>query len=251
MEQQEKRQGPTRRLAPLNLILLSEEDFISRSRACLKDRRLRHVIEVHRASPGDSLRVGLLNGPLGRGRIIRLSPEAAEMEIELDHDPPPPLPMTLILALPRPKMLKRLLCAAASMGVKRIFLINSFRVEKSYWNSPLLHAERMREHLFSGLEQALDTIMPQVLLRPLFKPFAEDELPEIVHGTCALAAHPTAVHLCPRAVDRHVVLAVGPEGGFIPYEIEKLVSVGFLPVSMGRRPLRVETALPTLIGRIC
>ena len=234
----------------MNIILLDKEDFISRTRVCLKDRRLRHVLDVHRASPGDALTVGLLNGPVGTARITSLSLEALEMEVELDRQPPAPLPVTLILSLPRPKMLKRVLFAAASMGVKKIFLINSFRVEKSYWNSPLLQEERMRDHLLSGLEQALDTFMPQVLLKPLFKPFVEDELPEMVHGSCALVAHPEAAKPCPRDTNRDVLLAVGPEGGFIAYEIEKLTSIGFLPVSLGKRPLRVEIALPALLARI-
>src|SRR5690554_7099628 len=57
---------------------------------------------------------------------------------------------TLILALPRPKMLKRILIDATSLGVKRIILLNSWKVEKSYWQTPELHAKLLQEKLLLG-----------------------------------------------------------------------------------------------------
>lgn len=234
----------------MNLILLFESDFIRPNTVRLTDRRLGHVINVLNPSPGDQLSIGLLNGPAGRGTVIDLTTEALEMDVAFDRQAPAPLPVTLILALPRPKMLRRVLFAAASMGVKKIYLINAARVEKSFWKSPLLSEERTRECLFLGLEQACDTNMPEVLLRPLFKPFVEDELPALVKNSLALAAHPIAEKDCPHGVGQQVSLAVGPEGGFIPYEIEKLAAIGFTPVSIGARPLRVETVVPALLSRL-
>jgi len=234
----------------MNLILISEDDFTSQNCVLLQGRRLKHVIGVHKPSVGDRLSVGLLNGPLGKGTITTLTPEAVTLELHLDKQPPAPLPVTLILALPRPKVLKRVLLAASSMGVKKIYLLNAFRVEKSFWKSPLLKKERIDEFLGLGLEQAKDTIMPEVLLRPLFKPFVEDELPEIIKDSLALVAHPEAVETCPRGLDQPVTLAIGPEGGFIAYEVEKLASIGFMPISLGQRPLRVETVVPALLSKL-
>jgi len=234
----------------VNLILLSENDFTRENCVQLQGRRLKHVMEIHRASVGDRLSVGLLNGPLGKGTITTLTPDSVTLELHFDQQPPVPLPVTLILALPRPKMLKRVLMASSSMGVKRMFLINSFRVEKSFWKSPLLRKERIDEFLSLGLEQAKDTVVPEVLQRPLFKPFVEDELPAVIKDTLALVAHPTSLHPCPRDTKKHVTLAIGPEGGFIPYEIEKLAAIGFMPVSLGQRPLRVETVVPALLSKL-
>jgi len=234
----------------MNLILLSEDDFIGANCVQLQGRRFKHIVEVHKASVGDLLSVGLIDGPIGKGTVTSLTPDAITMELHLDQQPPAQLPVTLILALPRPKVLKRVLIAASSMGVKKIFLINSFRVEKSFWKSPLLSVERMHEYLLLGLEQARDTVVPEVLLRPLFRPFVEDELPAIMEGSPAFVAHPGAEEPCPRDMKRHVILAIGPEGGFISYEIEKLASIGFIPVSLNERPLRVETIVPALLARI-
>jgi len=234
----------------MNLIVLFEDDFVGDTRVRLRDRRREHVSSVHRADVGETLRVGLLNGQLGTGRIVALSNDALEMEVTLNQAPPPPLPATLLLALPRPKGLKRVLQAVTAMGVKRIVLMNAWRVEKSFWDSPVLHPETLREQLLLGLEQARDTMLPEILLRRRFKPFVEDEVPALGRGTLALLAHPPAAQPCPRAVREPVTLAVGPEGGFIPYEVELLQAQGFEAVSLGERILRVEHAVPALLGRL-
>ncbi|WP_020675873.1 16S rRNA (uracil(1498)-N(3))-methyltransferase [Geopsychrobacter electrodiphilus] len=234
----------------MNTILLHDEDFISDNRVTLTGRRLQHVLEVHRAQIGDSLRLGKLGGLMGEGRVCSLTSERLELEVQLDQRPPAALPITLLLALPRPKMLKRVLQAVTSLGVKQIYLINSYRVEKSFWGSPLLQAEKLQEQLLLGLEQACDTILPQVHLKQLFKPFVEDELPRIISGSRAYVAHPVAASNCPTGIRESISLAIGPEGGFIPYEVEKLQACGFTPISLGRRILRVETAVPVLLSRL-
>lgn len=235
----------------MNLILLFDDDFIKDGNSvCLKDHRLRHVIDVHRASEGDDLTVGLLNGKMGVGHIKALSPEAMEMDVTLNVDPPPALPLTLIMALPRPKVLKRVLRTVSAMGVKRLFLINSWRVEKSYWQSPTLEEEKISEQLVLGLEQAKDTVMPEIMLRHFFKPFVEDELPGLIKDSMSLVAHPIADASCPRDVSQSVTLAIGPEGGFIPYEIKKLEACGFKTVNLGKRVLTVEMAVPALLSRL-
>ena len=43
---------------------------------------------------------------------------------------------------------------------------------------------------------------------------------------------------------------IGPEGGFIPYEVEKLNEAGCGTVSMGPRILRVENAVAALVTRM-
>jgi len=235
----------------MNLILLFPDDFIDNTeRVRLQGRRLQHVREVHHASMGDELCIGLLNGGIGVGKVSRLDRSVLEMEVRLERMPPPPVPLTLVLALPRPKVLRRVLRSVSAMGVKKIFLLNAFRVEKSYWQSPFLNPEAVNEQLAFGLEQSRDTVLPDFQLRPLFKPFVEDELPGLIRGTLALVAHPVAPAPCPRAVVGPVTLVIGPEGGFLPYEIEKLVVAGFTPVHLGERILSVETAVPALVSRL-
>jgi 16S rRNA (uracil1498-N3)-methyltransferase len=233
----------------MNLILLFEDDFIERDLVRLTGRRLEHVTRVHRAAAGDALTVGVLDGGIGSGEVTRLDGDALEMRVTLDREPPSPLPVTLVLALPRPKALNRVLASATSMGVKRIFLVNAWRVEKSYWKSPRLSDDNLLQQRILGLEQARDTVLPKLELRRFFRPFVEDELPALAHGTRALVAHPGATSQCPRS-QNDVTLVVGPEGGFIAEEIASLERVGFEAVTLGERVLRVETAVTALLARI-
>jgi len=234
----------------MNLVLLEHSDFIDTDRVRLQGRRLTHVLQVHRAAKGDTLRVGLVDGKIGQGVIDQIDATRMEMVVSLNADPPAPLPVRLILALPRPKVLNRTIAAAASMGIREIDLINAWRVEKAYWESPRLSDENLRLQSILGLEQAADTILPAIRLHRLFTPFVREELPKQIGGQVALLANPGAEAEAPRRIRERAVLAIGPEGGFIDREVETFRDVGFTEVSLGSRILRVETALAFLIGRL-
>nr|WP_218576413.1 16S rRNA (uracil(1498)-N(3))-methyltransferase [Pseudomonas sp. SLFW] len=232
------------------MLLLEEADFISADRVVLRDRRLTHMLEVHRSEVGDSLRVGRVGGLLGSAQLLRLEPREAELSVSFDREPPAKLPLTLVLALPRPKMLRRVFQTVATMGVPKVILVNSYRVEKSFWQTPFLEPGAIREQLILGLEQARDSVLPEIIIEKRFKPFVEDRLPAIVEGTLGLVGHPGDYPACPRAVNEPVTLAIGPEGGWIPYEVDLLRESGLNPVQLGDRILRVETAVTALLARL-
>ena len=236
----------------MNTLLLTVEELAGApGRVRLApDRRVAHVRSVHRAAPGDTLPVGVLGGRMGTGTIVRLDDDGLELDVALDRDPPAPLPLVLVLALPRPKVMRRVLQGIATLGVKRLVLVASWRVEKSYWESPVLGDAALRRELVLGLEQGCDTVLPTVTLRRRFKPFVEDELAALAAGSRRLLAHPPAPAECPRAVAMPVTLAIGPDGGFTDYEVGALAAAGFEPVSLGPRVLRVEQVVPALVGRL-
>ena len=236
----------------MNCILLFESDFVDAQKSIVRvcGRRKNHIETVFRAIPGKEYKVGLLNGQLGSGKVLCVDSEKLEMETTLNQAPPAVIPLTLIMALCRPKSLKKSIEVATSLGIKTIFVIESWRVEKSYWTSPLLEPDRLLEHVYLGLEQAKDTVPPKIEFRKRFKPFVEDELPHIIKGTRPLVAHPYNGIPCPHQLNSAITLAIGPEGGFIPYEIELLAAQGFESVTLGDRILRVEYAIPALVGRL-
>lgn len=234
----------------MNLVILEEGDWLGPDRAGLSGRKFQHVQEVHRLREGGELRVGVLGGRMGRGRILQLGQDHLEMEVQLDQDPPPKLPVHLVLALPRPKVLNRVLASATSLGVEAVHLVNAWKVEKSYWKSPRMAEENLRMQRLLGLEQARDTILPELHLHRLFRAFAEEALPRLTEGRLALLAHPGAGIPCPLGIGQPLILAVGPEGGWVEAEVGSFLEAGFCGVDLGPRILRVETAVAVLLGRI-
>lgn len=235
----------------MNLILLFDNDFISEHQVRLTDRRFTHISKVHKPVVGQPLTVGLLNGKVGQGTVVSIDKEQLLLNITLDQAPPPPLSLTLIIALPRPQMLKRILQTCATMGVKKIIFLHSYRVEKSYWQTPSLTEEAIREQLILGLEQGKDTLMPEVVFEKRFKPFVEEQLPTLCQKSLALVAHPTPEASTPSInTQEAITLVIGPEGGFIDYEVEKLTEAGCQLLSLGPRILKVETAVTALLSKL-
>jgi RsmE family RNA methyltransferase len=234
----------------VNLLLFTDSDRLESQQITVQDRRLQHLLQVHRAKVGDQVRVGEVGGLMGSGHILELNSERAVLAIALDRPPPDKLPLSLVIALPRPKMLRRILRSVAEFGAAELHLINSYRVEKSYWQTPVLQAETIREYLLQGLEQSRDTVLPQIHCHPRFKPYVEDQLPAMIEDRRALLAHPGDYPPCPRELRGETLVVIGPEGGFIPYEVKKLQDAGCETVSLGPRILRVENALTSLLGRL-
>lgn len=239
----------------MNLLLLDDNDFVSKDIAEISGRRHQHIVNILKSDPGSKIKTGLLNGNTGIATLLAIGKTSLRLKVDLQNEPEATLPVTLLLALPRPKMLKRIFQVCSTLGVRRLYLINSYRVEKSYWQSPWLDTKAIDGQLRLGLEQAGTTILPQVELRKRFKPFVEDELDAIAGGTIRLLAHPSPhtspdYQPAPVSLNRASALAIGPEGGFIDYEIDKLVEQGFTPVSLGKRILKVETAVTALLSRL-
>ena len=238
----------------MNLVLL-EPDDLAGDEAVLRGRRARHVREVHRVRPGDVLQVGLVGSLVGDGTVLAVEGDEVRLRVHLCRAPPARSGIDLLLALPRPKVLKRLLAATASLGVERVVLVNAARVEKSYFDSPFLAPDALREALVLGLEQARDTVLPEVRLRPRFRPFVEDELPSWWPAPAPkLVAHPASesgLEGCEVGRARSkVVVAVGPEGGFVPFELDLLARAGFTAFTLGERILRVDTAVVAVVAQL-
>lgn len=237
----------------MNLILFDGQELRADGLLLLHDFRAEHIRKVLGLAKGDSLRLGMINGKLGRGTVRGIDAETVTLAVQLEREPPPPPLVELILALPRPIMVQRILKQAATLGVRRIHLIRSAKVEKSFFHSPALLPEKIRERLLEGLTQAaVDTRLPEVLIHPLFSAFARDVLPEL--DGCRLLAHPGVSaglsEVFPREGGGGVLLAIGPEGGWNEHEVSCLTEQGFAAFNMGGRILHVDTAAAVLLGQL-
>lgn len=233
----------------MNIILLREHDWITNNTVRLTDYRAHHLINVINVEVNQPLRVGLINGDRGSANVTQLSSSTVELEVMLSEAPLARHPIHLVLALPRPKMLRRVFRSVAEFGVAELHLIHSYRVEKSYWQSPYLDEDKIEVALVKGLERSGDTVLPRIFQHKRFKPFVEDALPGICEKRNLLIAHPGADHHVPTDTQKPTTLLVGPEGGFIDYEVDLATIAGARPVSLGSRILSVDTAVCAALAR--
>lgn len=237
----------------MNMVLLYETDFVDEHRVLLSDYRYEHIKNVLKKEQGHTIKIGLFNCRMGTGNITHLDNKNCTILCDFNQTPPEPLHCTIILALPRPKMFKRTLFSLISLGIKKIYIINTWKVDKSYWQSPGLSETSLQKIIYKALEQSCDTIQPVIHFKKLFRPFVEDELKSIIENTQALIAHPGGETIDAADIniaEKSISLAIGPEGGFNDFEIALLQKAGFTTFSTGKRILRVEDAVPSIIGKL-
>jgi len=238
----------------LNLLLLDPAE-LDQGVARIAGRRAEHLLRVLKVEEGDTVRLGVIGGKLGSGRVTAIEGDGVRLAVELEPEREPDCGphLELILALPRPIMLQRILKQATVLGVRRFHLIRSRRVEKSFFHSPVLRPEKIRTLLLEGMEQAMDTWLPEVRIHQQFKPFIEDVLPTLAGQ--GLIAHPgidgglAGLSISGRSGQR-LLLAIGPEGGWSDYELGQFLDRGFYGFTMGSRILHVDTAVVSLLAQL-
>ncbi|MCU4398221.1 16S rRNA (uracil(1498)-N(3))-methyltransferase [Acinetobacter junii] len=234
----------------MNIVLLNANQDCSSDIWSIEDQRqIKHLNQHLQLKAGDTLKVGVRDGQRYLTEVQSITAQQIMLRPIQAENVPNKVPVHLILALPRPKVLRRMIMDAVTLGVERISLIHSYRVDKSYWQSPFL--QQLDDYVTLGLEQAGDTIVPEIQLYKRFKPFVEDVLPTLItEQRPAYVAHPYAEQSMPHAIAHGCNLIVGPEGGFIPYEIDLLKKNGCQAMSLGNRILRTETAVSNILGRL-
>lgn len=245
----------------MNCILLPETSFQNGSAYINDLTQITHVNKVLTAKVGDALKIGQLGGKLGSAIIKDITPDSIQLShIQLTINPPAKLNLTVVLALPRPKVLRRLIMDMTALGVNDIILINSYRTQKSYWQSPMLG--RLDEFVLEGLQQGVDTVAPRISLQKRFKPFVEDELASLITNR-AIVAHPYSALSFAQYIQQPQLenpeplhnsalpsmVFIGAEGGWIDYEIDLLAEQGCTAVNIGPRILRTEAAVNVILGQ--
>lgn len=244
----------------MNLILIQPNEMNDGDRVHLSGERAEHIRGVLCATPGKPLRIGLLNGPKGTGTVEELRGKDVVLSCTFETENPPRPAVDLLLALPRPKVMKRLWAQLAALGVGRIILTNAEKVERCYFDSHVLEPDFYTARLIEGLQQAGDTILPDVRIIRQLKPFLEDELdsvfPNIGKRFLADPSGTQNLFQClekpgeKRPMSGKILLAVGPEGGWTPYELEMFAACGFQTFHAGPRILRTDTACVALLSTL-
>jgi 16S rRNA (uracil1498-N3)-methyltransferase len=237
----------------MNRILFEREELDADGCVVLRDGRARHMRSVLHVAVGDRLRVGVIDGPVGEAEVLGVDGGSISLSCHC-HEAQSAANLDLILALPRPKVLKRLLAPLASLGVRNLYLVNSEKVERNYFDTHVLDGAFMRERFLEGLMQAGATQMPAVRVVKRLRPFLEDELADRYTGWSRLLLHPRGGRQIGDIAfrDSHgTVLALGPEGGWSDFELSLFeTTCRFEQVRFGWRVLRSDVACLAVIGAV-
>ena len=237
----------------MNLILLEDCDRGGDSCVTLTGARATHLLNVLRVTPGQTVRIGMLDGSFGTGTVEAVNDGRVTMRCVFDADAPPRPRVDVLLALPRPKVLRRLWAQFAALGVGHIILTNASRVERDYFDAHVVTETCYRPLLIEGLQQARDTRLPRVSIHRQFRILVEDQLDALFPSGVRLVADPSGRTSIANALagrDERVLLAIGPEGGWNEFELNLLAGHGFTRVGLGQRTLRVDTACIALLSQV-
>jgi RsmE family RNA methyltransferase len=216
----------------------------------MNDRRSVHLARVLRRISGDEFDAGIVNGPRGKARVVRIvaptpqSPGGLVISFVPTCGPERPHPVVLIAGATRPVSARRILREASCLGLAEIWVCGTDRGESSYLASRLWREREFERVLREGAEQAFVTIVPRVRLFPSVA--AAGEAAGGSHekeNLLALDNYEAAMSLAEWVPGGGAsVLAVGSERGWSDRERRSLELAGFTLVSLGRRVLKTETA---------
>jgi len=238
----------------MNLLLFRENELSSDGVILINDSRVEHLLKILKVRLNSSIKVGQVGGEIGLAQVVAIGSQGVSLQIESLDMPSVDANVTMLLAMPRPQMLKRVLELIPQFGVSELHLVSSKKVEKSYFSSPLLKEENYSPYLIRGMQQAMVTTEPKVFIWKSFYDFqkssgavvAEDELGIIAE----VGGNETLLSLKNQILNVNKVrFAVGPEGGWTDDEIVFFQSKGFSLVNLGKRVLRVDMAVCSLLAQ--
>ncbi|TVR07189.1 MAG: RsmE family RNA methyltransferase [Spirochaetaceae bacterium] len=215
------------------------------------DPRLVHLRTVLKAQVGDTVAVGVIDGPIGTATVTAIGRDGAVLACRWeDQAGPPLLPITCVLGHPRPLVLKRVIRDLCSVGVGRLIVCNSDLSERSYFASSLWQGDTVRDLLIDGASIAGAVRLTEVVraestaaARALV---AEEGVALRLVLDEALHNRADSVVGFDAAPPPAVAVAVGCERGWTAAERAGFVADGWVSAGLGPRVLRTETSVTAI-----
>ena len=213
---------------------------------------VKHIRRVLRLKAGDGIIVFDGVGKEYEGTIVEEEPSSVVIKIEntFSSKEDPPLEVTLAQSLLKGEKMDYLIQKATELGVRRIVPFFSSRsvpfLEKS---GRLKRHHRWERIAIEASKQCGRGLVPKIEPLQDFSEMLQIAFPD---SLCLILWEREGVKLkeiLERSKERMKIFSVtGPEGGFSREEVEKAVGVGFIPISLGNRILRAETASLCLLS---
>jgi 16S rRNA (uracil1498-N3)-methyltransferase len=213
----------------------------------LRGRDFHYLVRVLRLAPGERFPARDAGGALRACRVAAVGADFVRLEL----DPPEPEEaggpaVALIQALPKGRKMDQIVRQVTEAGVAEIVPVFS-RFSLSRLDEPGdrgRRVERWRRIAREATQQSGGSRVPLVaepvpLDKALERQAEEGELRLVFHQERLGAG---SLHAALASGPRRVTLLVGPEGGLAGEEVARALASGFLPITIGRRVWRTETA---------
>lgn len=247
----------------MNSIVVLPDEVRDGSVAVLVGPRARYALDTHRVREGQSLKVAVMHGRRGEGRVLSASSEEVSIALTLSEAGLSTLPISLLVGVSRPQTVKKVIQSAVMFGVSSLHFVRSEKGEKSYLQSRSLDEDQIEEEVIKAMEQVWDSRRPEIQTHRALSYFVEHKLPSVVDDTLRvgggsqihkLLAHPGGAPLgrddSARFQGASSVIAIGPERGWSESEVVMFEELGFQKVGLGERVVRVELAIVFLLGQL-
>lgn len=210
----------------------------------LDSKAQHHLVHVLRASVGDVLT--LFNGQGGEytAHISRITKKSVEVMIQ-DFTPrevESPMHIQLAQGIARGEKMDFIVQKAVELGANSIIPLLTercnVRLDKEREAKRLEHWQAV---VISACEQSGRNRIPAVKAPALLEEWLANVPADSLRFV--LSPHVTAkLPIITPPANGNIILLIGPEGGLSDKEVELAVLNGFLPLNLGKRVLRTETA---------
>ena len=206
-----------------------------------------HIARVLRMKPEQELEIADNRDRIYTTRILSVSPDLVKLKIigiqSADHEPE--LELTLLQALPKGKKMDWIVRRASELGVNRIIPIFTERTIVRL--KPEKKAERrdrwQRIAREAGKQAKRGRIVEVTPPEPLSESLSQIKTADLILAPWIDAANGIKEVLLEYGErPRSAAYFIGPEGGFTKREVAELKEAGAVPVSLGPRIFRTETA---------
>ena len=210
----------------------------------LNDGDVHHLLHVMRAHKGDEIEV-VFDGHLYSCIVDNINPLDISISYEIPTDSELKQKVTLFFSLAKGDKIDFVVQKATELGVFRIVLLKTERCINKIDESQLSHKlERFKKIAKEASEQCHRLLIPEIVGVVDINNIPEDLLCDI--NLLAYEKEAGSTDSFASALNKEkqsISVMIGPEGGFSKEEVYLLVNKDrFIPISLGKRILRTETA---------